>query len=634
VKEHHWWVTTFALSAILAAGVARTAPVNKSRAIDQGNYRTHAVGAVIGYTPDRRSLQTRFNRFIVKYRASSSAYRSSVELQRRVNAAATAANLTVRSNNGGSYAMRLRHVRKLSTGGHVFVAPRWLGAQEVNALLQKLRSDPEIVFAQPDYFKFRQDVVPNDPRFVDLQWDLTHPAAGIGAPRAWDISSGQGVSVAVLDTGYVDHRDLAANLVPGYDFVSWFGQTVDGQVYPDVAGDGDGRDADAHDPGDWLDGTESFCGRAVAHSSWHGTHVAGTIASVANNGFAVAGIAYGAKVQPVRVLGHCGGLTSDIADGIVWASGGHVDGAPDNLWPAEVLNLSLGGYGRCSEDPVTQEAINDAVARGVSVVVAAGNNSLDAADFSPASCAGVIAVGATGVDGARSYFSNYGVQVAIAAPGGNARSSGDAVSAWIWSLGNNGQTSPIASPEGDVLIGQIGTSMAAPHVAATLALVQSAAVASGHPALSPFLAKAVLRATAKPFALQPSPATPIGTGIVDAAAAVAAATRGITEPDLAVTLANRAPSVVQGMSAGDATFYRLNVPIGVRSMTLRTYGGTGDVSLYVAKDAVPLITQTGNVSSRPGTTEALLLSAPAAGTYYIRVQALSPSKEVSVMAVY
>src|SRR5699024_6849716 len=120
------------------------------------------------------------------------------------------------------------------------------------------------------------------------------------------------------------------------------------------------------------------------------------------------------------VLGHCGGTTSDIADAIIWASGGHVDGVPDNDNPAEVINLSLGGSGSCANDPVTQEAIDGAISRGTTVVVAAGNEARDAANSSPASCKGVITVGAVGHDGEISWFSNYGATVTLAAPGGDA----------------------------------------------------------------------------------------------------------------------------------------------------------------------------------------------------------------------
>src|SRR5690606_7514122 len=119
-------------------------------------------------------------------------------------------------------------------------------------------------------------------------------------------------------------------------------------------------------------------------SSWHGTHVAGTIAAVTNNGIGVAGVAYNAKVVPVRVLGKCGGLTSDIADAIVWASGGSVTGVPSNPYPADVINMSLGGGGSCSS--TTQAAINTARSNGTVVVVAAGNENTNASNSNPANC--------------------------------------------------------------------------------------------------------------------------------------------------------------------------------------------------------------------------------------------------------
>jgi serine protease len=522
----------------------------------------------------------------------------------------------------------------MAVGSDVVRSSRPLNPVETAAFLEQLRADPAVAYAQPDYIKFKQDVIPNDTHFADLQWDLTDAAAGIGAPAAWDDSSGEGVVVAVIDTGYIDHADLAANIVPGYDFISWYGQFQDYQTYPDVAGDGDGRDADAHDPGDWLDGSEAFCSGNVANSSFHGTHVAGTIAAVTNNAVGIAGIAHKAKVQPVRVLGHCGGLTSDIADGITWASGGTVAGVPANATPAEVLNLSLGGYGACSNDPAMQDAVNGAIGRGVTVVVAAGNNSMNAAQFSPASCAGVITVGASGIDGGKSYYSNYGQVVTVAAPGGNAHSGTDGNNAWIWSLGNIGSQAPVPSPAGDVLRGMIGTSMAAPHVAGVVALMQSASVAAGHGALTPALVKAVLKAKVKPFVIAPAFTTPVGTGIVDAAAAVAAATAGIGEGDLTLPLTNRVPLAGQGAAAGDALYYRLDVPANVGSLTLRTYGGSGDVSLYVAPGYVPTPTSYTAASIRPGITEALVLNKPAAGVYYVRVQANVASSGVTVLAAY
>jgi serine protease len=267
-------------------------------------------------------------------------------------------------------------------------------------------------------------------------------------------------------------------------------------------------------------------------------------------------------------------------------------------------------------------------------VVAAGNYNMNAAQFSPASCSGVITVGATGVDGGRSYYSNYGQVVTVAAPGGNAQSSTDGNTAWIWSLGNSGSQAPVPSPAGDVLRGMIGTSMAAPHVAGVVALMQSASVEAGHGPLTPALVKAVLKAKVKPFVIAPAPNTPVGTGIVDAAAAVAAAKAGLGEADLTLPLTNRVPLAGQGAAAGEALFYRLDVPANVGSLTLRTYGGAGDVSLYVARGYVPTASSYAAASVRPGTTEALVLNKPAAGVYYVRVQANVASSGVTVLAAY
>ncbi|MEE7547807.1 S8 family serine peptidase, partial [Xanthomonas sp. Kuri4-1] len=166
--------------------------------------------------------------------------------------------------------------------------------------------------------------------------------AGINVRPAWDKATGNGVVVAVIDTGITSHPDLDANILPGYDFIS---DTF-------VSRDGDGRDADPSDEGDWNP-VQGECYTTpspspITDSSWHGTHVAGTIAAVTNNAVGVAGTAYNAKIVPVRVLGRCGGYTSDIADAIVWASGGSVSGVPANANPAEVINMSLGGSGTCS----------------------------------------------------------------------------------------------------------------------------------------------------------------------------------------------------------------------------------------------------------------------------------------------
>lgn len=573
--------------------------------------------------------QASFDRFIVKYRDGAAATRSTAALVSSVNAAASHAGVAGMKTaaNGSRSALTVQHLRTLAVGGEVIKLSHVLGRTEADALLAQLRADPAVEYAQPDYIKHRFDVTPDDPGF-NLQWHYTHPAAGIHAPEAWDTSAGEGVVVAVLDTGYVDHSDLNGNIIDGYDFISAYGQDPQN---PDIAGDGDGRDADAHDPGDWTDASMDWCG-PIGDSSFHGTHVAGTVAAVTNNGIGLAGVAYNAKVQPVRVLGHCGGFTSDIADAIVWASGGSVDGVPDNTTPAEVLNLSLGGSGSCTNDPATQAAVSGAVGRGTTVVVAAGNSNADAANFSPASCEGVITVGATGVDGARSWFSNYGPTVSISAPGGNA-TSGDAPNdAWIWSLGNKGAQAPIAGPDGEALIGMIGTSMASPHVAAVVALMQSAAVTAGNAPLTPAQVRTVLRNTAQPFVVAPPMSTPIGAGIMDAAAAVAAAGQPIGD-EVATLLVNQQPLYAQTGAAGEGLLYQFNVPAGTRSLNLRSYGGTGNVSLYVAYDSIPTAELHERKSSKSGNSEAVVITNPTAGTYYLRMVGEQAFANVTVLGL-
>jgi serine protease len=352
-------------------------------------------------------------------------------------------------------------------------------------------SDPSIEYVEIDHV-MRPTFTPNDPGWVD-QWDMRDPTGGINAPKAWDIGMGFGVRVAVLDTGVLPHADIAANLLPGYDFITDSTR----------AGDGGGRDATAGDPGDNV--TAKQCGEdePAENSSWHGTHVAGTIAAVGNNALGVTGVAPKAKVLPVRVLGKCGGATSDIADGIVWAAGGSVAGVPANANPALILNLSLGGEAACAS--ITQSAINYVHNKGGLVIVSAGNDNQDVAKQTPANCKHVMAVAATNKVGARSSYSNYGEMVDIAAPGG------DATYGNVLSLSNTGMSGPVA----DGYSWLRGTSMAAPHVAGVAALM--AAVNS---TVMPSQLAPLLRSTARAF---PGSCSGCGAGIVDAEQAVIAA---------------------------------------------------------------------------------------------------------------
>ncbi|WP_071900102.1 S8 family serine peptidase [Cystobacter ferrugineus] len=377
-------------------------------------------------------------------------------------------------------------------GAQVWSMGRKMTYEEALALAKQIAmADPEVKFAEPDLI-MRPTMVPNDPGYA-YQPDL-YPGtpAGINVPAAWDRTNGAGVVVAVVDTGYRPHADLAANLLGGYDFI-----TINPYLPGVSPNDGDGRDSDARDPGDWC---TSDPNRQT--SSWHGTHVAGTIGAVTNNGRDIAGVAHGAKILPVRVLGMCGGYASDIADGIEWAAGLPITGVPTNATPARVINLSLGGPGTCGVGAYLDyfDAITKARNKGAVVVVAAGNDGADAANTVPANCPGVLAVASVSSSGSRSWFSNYGPTVALAAPGES-----------IYSTHNTGTT----VPGSDKLSYLSGTSMAAPHVAGVAALMLSA-----NPSLAVDAVTSLLRSSSKPF---PASCTGCGIGIVDAAAAVNAA---------------------------------------------------------------------------------------------------------------
>ena len=407
------------------------------------------------------------DRLIVKYRSVSAALSlqpdSPTTLQRLSEAAA--APLTfVRAMTDDTRVLSLSARRPLA---------------EVAAIAARLAQLPEIEYAEPDRI-LRPLLTPNDPQYGS-QWHYFGPY-GIDAPAAWDITTGStDIVVAVIDTGIRNHADLAGRTLPGYDFI--------GDV--PTANDGDGRDADPSDPGDWVTSAENsqvggqFEGCGMSDSSWHGTHVAGTIGAASNNSFGVAGINWVSRILPVRVLGKCGGYTSDILDGMTWAAGLAVAGVPNNPNPAKVLNLSLGGSGACGT--TQQAAINAIVAAGTTVVVAAGNSNANASGFNPASCNNVIAVAATNPTGQRSYYSNFGAVVDIAAPGGEMNA---VPTNGVLSTLNAGTTSPGA----DSYEYYQGTSMASPHVAGIASLVMSLI-----PTATPAQVSQIMRATVKAF---------------------------------------------------------------------------------------------------------------------------------------
>ena len=443
---------------------------------------------------------TQFNRFIVKYREGTQEAKSAASLQKALDSASVGTNQLIQSDRlqkglkaTAQKPLAIGHVRRMSLGADVIESSQKLDRAGAATLMRQIAANPNVEYVEIDAI-LRPTLTPNDTSYSQ-QWGYQDADAGIRANQAWDVATGTGIIVAVIDTGITTHSDLSANIVAGYDFIS----------DATVANDGGGRDSNAADPGDWTTGQ---CG-AASNSSWHGTHVAGTIAAVTNNAKGVAGTAFNAKVMPVRALGTCGGSTSDIADAITWSSGGVVAGVPtlSAANAADVINMSLGGSGTCST--TSQNAINGAVSRGTTVVVAAGNSNADVANFNPASCNNVIAVASVTASSARSSFSNYGAKIDVSGPGST-----------IYSTMNSGTT----TPGSETYTNYSGTSMASPHVAGTVALVQSRRLALGLAMYTPAEVEALLKSTA--YALAGACTGGCGAGIINAKAAVDAAGGG------------------------------------------------------------------------------------------------------------
>ena len=292
-------------------------------------------------------------------------------------------------------------------------------------------------------------IEPDDPDF-SLQWH--YPL--INLPQAWDITTGnEDVVVAVIDSGVHDHPDLVSNVdySLGYDFVAT----------PLSSGDGDGLDPDARDPG------ESF---PVFPYISHGTHVAGTVGAASDNGTGVAGVNWDVTIMPVRVLGTGGfGSCWEISQGMKWAGGLSNDTSRLPARFADVINLSLGSAEICEGQ---QEIVNQLTAKGIVVIAAAGNEA-NSIPFYPASLVGVISVSATTIDDELAYYSSYGTNIDVAAPGGDVTADVD----------GNGEPDGVFSTMMTVESGSSvqtdsysylqGTSMASPHIAGVAAMMRS-----------------------------------------------------------------------------------------------------------------------------------------------------------------
>jgi serine protease len=407
--------------------------------------------------------------FLVKFRSKVNA---TVRAQQRGASAAivstpaqtTAADvqaLATRSN------LTLRQSRRITDGLHLLQAMSAQG-ESTAAVLARLRADPAVESVNLDERRYPH-AVPNDPLYANQWYEQNLQPAAIDAVTAWDTTTGRSdIVIADLDTGVrFDHPDLGPaggpRLLAGYDFISNVA----------VANDGDGRDADASDPGDWVSSTDTattqFANCTVQPSSWHGTRTAGILGAITNNSTGIAGITWGVKILPLRVLGKCGGADSDILDAMRWAAGLHVDGVPDNTHPARIINMSLGAKGNCTS--AEQIVINEVLALGVLVVVSAGNEGgpVDA----PANCTGVAGVAGLRNVGTKVGYSSLGPQIALAAPAGNCVNTSGACVYPIDTTSNAGTTTPTINGYTDQLNPSLGTSFSAPIVSGIAGLMVS-----------------------------------------------------------------------------------------------------------------------------------------------------------------
>ena len=512
--------------------------------------------------------------------------------------------------------------RQLTPSMHVVFLQKTLYGADVDAVLKQMRSDPAVAFADVDERRYPH-AMPNDPLFVPTpptasgQWYMLTPstatptsdAAATDAVSAWDITTGSsGTVIADVDSGVrFDHPDLlragfdssragfGGRLLPGYDFV---GQDLDASNSNPlgtflIANDGDGWDPDPSDPGDWIDSTDlknstvfpaKNC--STQNSSWHGTRVMGVLGALTNNDTGIAGMTWNPYLLPVRALGKCGGLDSDIITGIEWAVGMSINGVPDNPYPADIINLSLGGTGSaCPTD--YQNLIMQLTNLGVLVVASAGNES-GPVDI-PANCPGVLAVAGLRNVGTKVGYSSLGPEVGIGAPAGNCvnTTAGSPCLRSIDTTVNEGATTPGANSYTDQTNSNLGTSFSAPIVSGIAALMRAA-----NANLTPPQIIARMKASATPY---PQPAgvaqcvngstsnvecacttatpTTCGAGMVNALNAVKAALNPIA-----------AVKIPAGFTRGSGTFDGGGSAPACHA-TIASYAWTGTAGVQVVSGA-------------------------------------------------
>jgi serine protease len=637
------------LSAI-SLGIAVTAAVGAAVvAVEHNPVRT---------TPAHLGESTGNGRVIVKFKE-----RSSILSATNVSANAAAAGATGPQKAavlGSRLGLKLIDGRILGERTQVLRSE----SMDSTTLAAAVAADVDVEWAQVDHKRFIQAAPVNDTFYPDGQaanpgpavgqWYLRAPTvtvpASINVEPAWAVTHGSSaIVISDIDTGITSHPDLSSKILTGYDFI----------VDVPTANDGDGRDSDPSDPGDYVTATEnsnksgSFfgcndngTGASVAeNSSWHGTQTAGILGAATNNGVGMAGTAYDSPVIPARALGKCGGYDSDIVAAALWSGGIAVSGVPTNAHPARVINMSLGGQEDCAtKTPVYIDALTQLRNKGVVVVAAAGNDT-GLPVGSPANCKPatsdpdqtpiVIAVAGLRHAGDKVGYSDIGPQVTVAAPAGNCVNSSGACLYPILTTTNSGLTTPGSATYSD---GQgnpsLGTSFATPLVTGTVALMLSTA-----PNLTNAQVISLLKQHARPFPTtsdtvpQPpmctAPSSGVtqdecicttstcGAGMLDAGATVtaAAALSTGTPPTASVS-----PATITVASGSAAT-------LDGSASTLGTGSGVGTLTYHWT-----VLDNASNVTLSSTTGTSVIATASSAGTARVLLT-VSDSRGIAATAV-
>jgi serine protease len=518
--------------------------------------------------------QATAERFIVKFKGSAPSTNLQIQAGTSGESAVPAA-MTLRVQSLASRArVSLEAMRPLSPTMHMMKVKPLVAGEPMADMLARLRADSEVEYAVPDRRVYLH-ATPSDLRFTG-QWYLQNaqPSA-INAQAAWDITKGStGIVIAVVDTGVrYEHEDLTATsaggkLLPGFDFIS---ADPDSTFF--TANDGNGRDSDASDAGDFVtqaeDTAHSNCD-GVSNSSWHGTRVSGIIGALTDNAIGVAGINWNVQILPARVIGKCGGFNSDVIAGMRWAAGLSVPGVAPAATPARIINVSLGGTGAC--DSASADTISQISSAGVLVVVSAGNEGgpVD----SPANCPGAAAIAGLRHIGSKVGFSSLGPEITVGAPGGNCVNTG-AGQPCLFSIDtttNTGTQGPVASGYTDQINFNVGTSFSAPIVSGIAGLMLAV-----NPSLKSPQLIARLKEGAKPYPTTSDtvPAPPVchvptsaadiqaeecicttaacGAGMANALGSVNAALRPIASIVVQGTISPGAALTLQGSGSTAAT---------------------------------------------------------------------------------